>query len=273
MHAPRESLLFLVLMTAVCLLAGLVFGIGTGLFVRPPQATATPTVAPSATNAPSPAVVVSVTPGQQKSLLLIGVADASTPDAALEACWVISFRAGVPEYYVTAFPPSASLDVEGLDGPHPLSQIHAEDMRLQIAHNFVRDAVQTRFPAFAIEADVMLDRGDLSALVGQLGGVPLNNQTLSGPMLLQTYDAWPAANDVERVAFQGDILNRLFGLLGERQWTALDLVSFLAQMPHVSADPARVAALQAFAQDAPPVAGASLIWRVFTPDMEASSRP
>ena len=44
-------------------------------------------------------------------------------------------------------------------------------------------------------------------------------------------------------------------------------------MPHVSADPARVAGLQAFAQDAPPVAGASLIWRVYTPDMEASSRP
>src|SRR5688500_10670931 len=99
MRAPRESLLFLGLLTAVCLLAGLLFGIATGQFVSPPQATAT--VAPAQpTGTLAPELSLSATPGLQKSLLLIGVTDATTPGPSLEACWVITFRPGVAEYYV-----------------------------------------------------------------------------------------------------------------------------------------------------------------------------
>jgi hypothetical protein len=273
MRPPRESLLLLGLMTAACLTAGLVFGIATGQFVSPPQATATHTVAPAPTTQPSADVTVSVTPGIQITLLLLGVTDAYAPTTNLEACWVISFRTGVPEYYVTAFPPSAIFTVPGLDGPRTLSQIHAEDVRLQLDHKFVRDAVQTRFPGFILQSEVVLDRSDLAALISQLGGVNINNQMLTGPMLLATYDSWPAASDLDRLQYQGDILQRLFSLLAERQWTAADLVDFVAQLPRINADPATVSELQSLVQGAPPVAGASLIWRPYGPELEAAGLP
>ncbi len=278
MRAPRDSLLFLGLMTAVCLLGGLVFGIATGQVVpSPPRATPTlRPVQPTNTAAPDsePSISVSVTPGEQKSLLLLGVTDANAPGAGLEACWVITFRPGVAEYYVLAFPPSATFELASLEGPHTLAEINAEDMRQQLGHTFVRDAVQSRFPGFTtIQADVILDRGDLSALVGQLGGLSLNSQVLTGPALLRTYDTWPAANDMDRLNFQGDILRQLFGLLAERQWSAGDLVNFVTQIPRVSADTNTVIRLNAFAQGAPPVDGANLVWRVYGPEMEAVKVP
>jgi hypothetical protein len=268
MRAPRESLLFLFLMTAVCLAAGVVFGIGTGQFVQPPKASATPGQL-MATGTAAPAVSVSVTPGLQKSLLLIGVTDANAASTSLEVCWIITFRPGLPEYYVLAFPPSARFELASLHGQRTLSEIHAEDLRLQLDHNFVRDAVQSRFPAFTIQADVTLDRSDLSALIGQLGGLPMHNQVLTGPSVLQTYDNWPAASDLDRLRLQGDILHQLFALLGQRQWSVGDLVTFVTQIPRVSADPETVSSLENFARGAPPVAGASLVWREFGPEMEA----
>ena len=265
-------------MTAVCLLGGVVFGIATGLFVAPPPR-ATPTarpvkITPTAAAAGEPAAEVSVTPGDQKSLLLFGVTDANSPAVSLEACWVISFRPGVAQYYVLAFPPSAVLRAESMGGSFTLTEIYAEDMRQQLGHTFVRDAVTYRFPAFAtIQADVVLDRGDLSALVGQLGGLTLNSQVLTGPALLQTYDTWPAASDLDRLNFQGDVVQQLFGLLAERQWSAADLVAFVTQIPRVSADTNTVVRLNAFAQGAPPVASENLIWRAYGPEMEASLVP
>ena len=273
MRPPRESLLLLGMMTAACLTAGLVFGIATGGFLSFPEATPTATQAPAATRLPSPDITVSVTPGLQKTLLLLGVTDATVPSTTLEACWVITFRSGVPEYYVVAIPPSATFNLPSLDGPRTLSQIHAEDVRLQLDHNFVRDAVQTRFPGLAIQAEIVLDRSDLAALVSELGGLTINNQQLNGPMLLAAYDTWPAASDLDRLEYQGDILHHLFALLAERQWTAAHLVDFMARQPRFSGDPATVGDLQFFVQDAPPVAGASLIWRPYGPELEAASLP
>ena len=260
-------------MTAVCLFAGVTFGIGTGLFVAPPRATATASAVPPTALASPPSITVSVTPGQQKALLLLGVTDAYAPAPNLEACWVISFRSGVPTYYVTAFPPSAVFDLPSLDGPRTLSEIYAEDLRLQLDHNFVRDAIESRFPGFTIQSDLTLDRGDLSSLIGELGGLTLDNRLLTGPALLQTYDTWPAASDLERLDVQGNILNHLFALLAAREWTATDLVTFAVQLPRISADAATVAELQTFAQDAPPLVPDVLVWHRYGPEMEAAINP
>lgn len=273
MRPPRESLLLLGLLTAFCLTGGVIAGIATGVFVATPQATPTVTLAPATVTPAAPEVTVSVTPGPQKTLLLIGVTDGYAPEPVLETCWVITFRSGVPDYYVLAVPPSAVFDVASLDGPRTLTQIHAEDLRLQLDHNFVRDAIEARFPAFTIQTDLTLDRSDLSALVGQLGGLTLDNRLLTGPALLQTYDTWPAASDLERLDLQGDILEHLFALLAQRAWSAADLVAFATQLPRIQADAATVAELQAFAEGAPPLSPNSLVWRRFGPEMEAATVP
>lgn len=273
MRPPRESLLFLGLLTGVCLFAGMVAGIWTGVFVAPPLATPTASPAPAATRVPSPGATVSLVPGVQKSLLLLGVTDATLPDAPLEICWVITFRAGVPEYYVVAFPPSANLYVPSLEGTYPLRQIHAEDTRLQLNHNFVRDAVQTRFTGLTIGTTLTLDRSDLSALVTELGGLPVNNQVMTAPVLLQTYDTWPAATELDRLDHQHNLLHQLFTLLAARGWAPTDVADFLTRLPRLSADPAAVTALQSFANGAPPINAEGLIWRSYGPELEAASVP
>lgn len=273
MRPPRESLLLLGLLTAFCLTGGVIMGIATGRFVATPQATPTVTLPPPPPTLDAPEVTVSVTPGPQKTLLLIGVADGYAPEPVLESCWVITFQPGVSDYYVLAVPPSAVFDVASLDGPRTLTQIHATDMRLQLDHNFVRDAIEARFPAFTIQAELTLDRSDLSALVGQLGGLTLDNRLLTGPALLQVYDTWPAASDLDRLDLQGEILKHLFALLAQRQWSAADLVAFATQLPRIQADAATVAELQAFAAGAPPLSPDSLIWRRFGPEMEAATAP
>lgn len=259
-------------MTAVCLAAGLLFGIASGEFAKP--RTAVPTVRLAMLTAtPAAPTGSAVIPGTQKSLLLVGVSDTNQPGANLEALWVITFRPGVAEYYILAFPPSATFVLPSLAGSHSLAQIHAEDVRLQLNHNFLRDAIQSRFPALAIQAAVTLDRRDAADLVDQLGGLPMNNQTLSGAALLQAYDSWPANSDMERVQYQGDIMLHLFAQAAQRQWAANDLLQAVTQLPRVSAEADTVTALQAFAHNAPPLEADGLVWRVYSPEMEAATTP
>jgi hypothetical protein len=241
--------------------------------VAPVRATPTSGPLPTPTAISAPDVLESVTPGPQKSLLLLGVTDAYAPEANLEACWVITFRSGVPQYYVLAFPLSASFSLPSLDGPRTLSQIHAEDIRLQLDHKFVREAIEARFDGLTLNAALVLDRSDLSALVGQLGGVPMNNQVLTGPALLEAYDAWPASTDLDRLGAQGDVLQRLFGLLVQRRWSAADLVTYAASIPRLAADESTVSALRAFAEGAPPLADNGLVWRTYGPELEAATAP
>jgi hypothetical protein len=273
MRTPRESLLFLGLLTAGCLLAGLVFGVATGRWVRPvhvaqtaPSATAEP---PKATAAPA----ASVTPGDQKSLLVIGVTDATAATTHLEGCWVITFRAGVPEYYVLAFPPTATFYLSSLPGSKSLVDIYAEDLRLQLDHHFVQDAVEARFPGLSIQAALILDRSDLSALLGELGGLPVNNQVLTGPMLLQLYDTWRPAVNGDRSVFDGVVAQHMFDALIAKQWTPDDLAEFTDGLPHLTANPDGLQDLRRFLADAPPLAGSRLVWRQYSPELEVSTVP
>ena len=259
-------------MTAVCLAAGLVFGIASGAWAKTPPEGLSPTAVPP-TSTPAPAALDTMTPGIQKSLLLIGVTDAAALSPTLEALWVITFQPGVPKYYVTAFPPSATFALPNLPGAKTLGEIHAEDMRLELEHNFLRDAIQARFPAFTIQGTVTLDRTDVVALVGQLGGLSMNSQTLTGPTLLQAYDGWPAIDGVERVRNQGAIMQHLFALLVARQWTAADLVNLVVQIPRVSSQAETVSTLQQFASGAPPAEPDGLVWNVYGYEMEAPINP
>src|SRR5690606_12169968 len=135
MGIPRQSLLFLSLLTAFCLLGGVVIGIATGEWGQPrrPRPSATPTallvaVASEPLGTPSPTPII--TPGPQKSILIIGVSSAAPSQAALEGCWVLTFTPGVPHYYLLGFPPTARFHVASLASQETLGDIFAEDQRL-----------------------------------------------------------------------------------------------------------------------------------------------
>ncbi len=270
MRTPRESLLFLGLLTAACLLAGLVFGIASGRLVQPVRPAPSPTPLRARLTATP---VASVTPGIQKSLLIIGVTDATSNTTHLEGCWVVTFRAGVPEYYVLAFPPTATFYLSSLPGSKSLVDFYAEDLRLQLDHHFVQDAVEARFPGLSIQAALILDRSDLSALLGQLGGLPVNHQVLTGPMLLQLYDTWQPAVNGDRSAFDALVVQRLFDLLVAKQWTADDLLAFFEGLPRLKAHPDELKDAQGFMLDAPSLPNSRLVWRQYSPEMEVSTAP
>src|SRR5689334_16351040 len=146
MRVPRESLLFLGLMVALCALGGVVFGIATGKFVTQgvPRASATPLLV-STTTASNAGLILEATatptmlgvaavaatpspPGVQKSIILIGVNDAQSPNPTLEGVWVITFQPGINEYYVISFPPSATFYLPSLSGSLTMRDIFAEDL-------------------------------------------------------------------------------------------------------------------------------------------------
>src|SRR5713226_10776248 len=117
MRLRRDSLLILGLLTAVCLLGGVVIGIWTGKFavVAP---SASPTIIPATpTPVPPPSAA---SPGTQRSLLVVGVSDAGAPAPTLEGCWVVSFSPGDSTIYVVSFPTDAKFQLSSLPNSRTL---------------------------------------------------------------------------------------------------------------------------------------------------------
>ncbi len=282
MRLPRESLLFLGLSTAICALVGLVFGISTGSLIdpSPPRASSTPPATasslaplPTSTAPPLPQGVSPAPPGPQRSLILIGVDDAQAATPQLEGVWVITFQPGINEYYVISFPPSARFHLASLSGEMSMRDIYAEDLRQQLGFHFVRDAVQSRFRAFSIEADVVLDRGDFAGLVASIGGLDLTGQALAGPELLSNYDQYPVDDNANRMFFQQQVFKLLFETMAAQSWTPGSLLTYIEQLPQVQADPARESALDAFFVGAPVFPDSTIIWHDYLPEMEIGATP
>jgi len=282
MRLPRESLLFLGLTTAILALVGVVFGISAGIFVKDPVPRATATPRPTATSQPAqrsttatppPVGAAPSPPGAQRSLILIGVDDAQAAKPVLEGVWVITFRPGINEYYVLSFPPSAEFQLASLSGEMVMRDIYAEDQRLELGFHFVRDAVQSRFPAFSIEADVVLDRGDFVGLVGSVGGLSPAGQMLAGTDLLSNYDQYPVDDNANRMFFQEQVFKLLFGAMGAQSWTPDSVLSYIEQLPQVQDDAVRLAALEAFFSGALGLPESTLIWRSYQTEMEIGATP
>jgi hypothetical protein len=202
------------------------------------------------------------------------VDDLGRDQPRLEGCWVISYRADFPEYYVTAFPPAAHFVLPSLGNqPLTLAEIFAEDYRLQRGYQFTRDAINTRFDGFALQTDVVIDRASLVQLIGQVGGLGSASQVLTGATVLLNYDAIAAEDSSGRLGYQSQVLSLLFAALGERQWTPAALAAEVQQFPHVTASPAVHSALTSFAAAAPPFSGPTPIWHTFEPSMETVAQP
>jgi hypothetical protein len=285
MPLRRESLLLLGLITALCTLTSVVAGIATGGLVRPdlPAPTFTPIAStPVPTPAPptiSPPVVSALattapaTAGSQRSLLLIGVdaLDAAVP--RLEGCWVVTYRPGLPEYYVLGFPPSAQFSLPSLSGTRTLEDVFVEDLHQQRGFQFMHDAINTRFPGIVIEADLLLDRTDLVNLITRLGGLQMSSQALTGADVLLRYDSLQADDMTSRMSFQNEVFGSLYALLGQQQWTPLMVFAYLQQLPQVTDNPEVLAALTVFAATAPPFTGPQPIWRTYDPSLEIVAQP
>lgn len=284
MRLPRESLLFLGLLTALGALVGVVFGIYSGAFIKPDALRATAT-APATASSLSVQALVTATPpsvaplaspsptGAQKSLLVIGVDDAQSATPQLLGVWVISFRPGINTYYLLSVPPSAEFLLASLSGPQAMSAIFAEDQRQQIGFRFVRDAIQSRFPGFTIQADVVLDRDDFAGLVAQVGGLTWAGELLPGPSLLLVYDSYPPEDSAGRLLFQQQLFQALFDTLGQQGVTPAALIDYVRQLPQVQADADRQAVLDAFVAGAPDLPDSDLNWQPYLPEMEISAQP
>jgi hypothetical protein len=273
--------LFITVPTLFCA----VVGVATGRIIDQDPPSPTATIAPPTPTRLPPTPLPTLTPspvlpitgggaGSQHSLLLIGVDDLASDQPRLEGCWVISYRADFPEYYVTAFPPSARFSLHSLGSQQlTLAEIFAEDYRLQRGFQFTRDAINTRFDGFALEADVVIDRANLLQLIGQLGGLDNATQVFSGADILAEFDALETGDSAGRLSYQGQVLSLYFAALGQRQWTPAALAAQVQQFPQVASSPALQSALTNFAAAAPPFSGPTPIWRTYEPSMEAVAQP
>ncbi len=282
MRLPRESLLLLGLLTALCALGSVVAGIATGRLWVPVAPAASVTPAPTATSfavvlTPTPvppSVAASPSPvGAPRSLILIGVDDAQSLTPQLDSVLVLTFQPGVNNYYISAVPPSAEFQVASLSGIRTMRDIFVEDQHQQIGYYFMRDAVESRFTGFSIQADVMLDRDDFVGLVSSVGGLSWAGQLAQGPDLLNSYNALAAADSAGRMVFQQQAFEALFAALAQKGLSPNAILDYVRRLPQVQSDAARQAALEAFIMGAPALSDSTFIWRTYQPEMEIGSTP
>jgi hypothetical protein len=267
MRVPRESLLFLGMLITGCVLAGLYAGYALGILVGPARPTV-PQVLPSPTLWVTSTIEAPISDAAQRTVMIVVVDDAVATDAELQACWVITFKAGTPEYYIVAFPTSARLYVPRLGAAYPMQAIYREDRRQDLAMGLMADAVQARFPAISVDALILLDRADIVSIVTVLGGVPVENRLYNGMQLLQAHDGLSAAGLEAHMAFQRQVFQALLPLFDERNWTPSHLGAFLKQIPRIGSSATTVEALNTIAVDAPPFDTAEIFWQTYTPELE-----
>jgi hypothetical protein len=258
----RDSLLVLGLMIAVCLLGGLVFGVATGKWAHTGIGATPTSIRTQSTLIPIDQLAVS---GEQKSLLIVGVEDASASQPVLEGCWVLSYRPGINEYYFLSFPPDTNFHLASLGKSQTLAEIYAWDLSLQLGFRFMGDAIESRFPPLKPQAEVIIDRLAVAELVTRAGGLSLQGNLLDGAQIL---DRYAAQGTSERMAFQETVVLALFKRLGENNWTPDALTLFFQQWPGSHA-----MQLDSFAAGAPALADSGVHWTVYTPDLETSTAP
>jgi hypothetical protein len=260
MRLRRDSLLLLGLMIAVCLLGGLVFGVATGRWAHAGAA-------PTSVRAPSTPIPLDQTAGSsdQKALLIVGVDDASAAKPVLEGCWVLSYRPGIQQYYFSSISPESTFRLISLGKSQTLAEIYTLDLKQQLGFRFMRDAIETRFPGFKPQAEVVIDRQAVAELITRAGGLSLQGNLLDGAQVLAMYIAQGPA---DRMTFQETVVLSLFQRLAENNWTPAALADYFEERPG-----SRAAQLDSFAAGAPDLTESGINWTAYTPDLETSSTP
>jgi len=212
------------LVTAFCLLMGVVAGILFGTATE-----ATPTPAASATlPIASISTLIPITSGAQVSVLVLGVDSAASPRPRLDGCWVVTFQTGLPQYYLLGFSPATLVEVPGATNANTLEEVYNTDVQIGRGMMFTRDALKSISPGLPPpEYEVTFDRQMLAWTVNALNGIPLRGEWVDGDMLLTRYDAIPPDNPTDRLAFQGEALEALLKTAQKKNWSSNSWQAFL----------------------------------------------
>ena len=153
---------------ALLLLVLVCFGLGLASALAPRSA-ATPT----ATIAPGPAPVPDA--GGQTTLLVVGVDDLHSPQPALRAVWLISFRTPGKDLFALGLPTHAAVPVQS---GFALAELFAWDREHGVDAAFL--AGLQRLAPLQPSLVLCMDRTAFAALIDYLGGLDLNGVRLSG---------------------------------------------------------------------------------------------
>jgi len=212
------------LVTAFCLLMGVVAGILFGTVTE-----ATPTPAASATqpiasiSTPTP-----IASGAQVSVLALGVDSVASPRPRLDGCWVITFQIGLPQYYLLGFSPATLVKVPGATNANTLEEVYNTDVQIGRGMMFTRDALKSISPGLpSPQYEVTFDRQMLTWTVNALDGIPLRGEWVDGTMLLTRYDAIPPDAPTDRLAFQGEALEAILKTAQKKNWSPNSWQAFL----------------------------------------------
>lgn len=264
----RDSLLLLGLFTTVCLIVGLIAGIESGKIAGNGRQ-ASPT-APRAnqtggsTHSPTSTPALNLQPtfsARQMAIMIVGVADVNAPQPKFEGCWIIAFSPGISQYYVLVFPPEARFNLASLGNNQTLADIFTQDVQQAAGYRFMRDAVQTVFPAMTVQAAVTVDRGDLADLASKMGGISIEGQLLLDGSLAAAYDTQSFNGTAARMEFQRRAFEALFKALTDQHWSPVSVAWYLQQLPN-AVRPEDAAALSELANSAPALQGSELTWTV-----------
>ena len=279
MRLPRESLLLLVLATALCLLLGMVVGIrmdalGSGVpqASPTPAATATPGATPPTLTSSAAPILQPTLIGGQAAVLFVGVDDATAALPNLLSCWLVAYTPGVNRYYVVGIPPEAQFYLESLGGTSPLATIYSQDRQQAMNDRFVRDAVYSVFSGMTIQLVVTVDRSDMADLATKVGGLPVGGQTLAGNALLSAYDTVSFNGTTARLEFQEQAIKALFKALGDQYWTPVSLAEYLEHLPG-AVRPEDSLLLTNLATSAPPLKGSEIEWKTAGDVRETATAP
>lgn len=264
----RDSLLLLGLLTTLCLIAGLMGGIISGRTIgsAPEAGPAAPranqtggsTHSPTSTTAPNWPQTLSA---RQMAIMIVGVADVNAPQPKFEGCWIVAFSTGISQYYVLVFPPEARFNLASLGNNQTLADIYAQDVQQAAGYRFMRDAVQTVFPAMTVQAAVTVDRSDLADLASKIGGISIEGQLLLGGSLAAAYDTQSFNGTSARIEFQRRAFEAIFKALADQHWSPVSVAWYLKQLPN-AVRPEDAVALTDLANSAPALQNSELTWTV-----------
>lgn len=211
----RESAMLVGLVTAFCLLLGVVAGVAIGNAGKPlPPATATLPVA-------SPTTPTPIKLGAPVSVLALGVNSATALHPQLEGCWVITFEPGLPQYYLLGYSPATLVEVQGATNARTLRDVYDMDLQIGRGTVFTHDALKSISPGLPLpQYEVVFDRQMLAQAVNSLNGIPLNGEWLDGDALLTRYDAIPVDQAIDQLAFQRAALEAILKTAQQRDWSS-----------------------------------------------------
>jgi hypothetical protein len=167
--ARRPSLALLIIVAGSAFLIGLYTAFLQGDPAEPPAVAATQ-IQTALPEAPAES---------ERILLLLGVDDLNSPEAALEAIWLLSFRPPAKDLFLLGIP--TDLTTAG-DPPLSLAQQFTFQQEAGLSAGFL-DALYREIP-LEVDAVIVLDDTGFAQAIDYLGGVTINEATFTGQEVL-----------------------------------------------------------------------------------------